>query len=125
MHSLSTNQSLAILFCFIFRVSTAGGTATTDQDYVGLSNQQVTFTSGDGVKEVSTPIIDDDEVEGNESFVVHLELQDPSNPSATLGPKSNVTIIIVDNDQPPGKCQILHLVFFYQGLEEGGALESQ
>ncbi|KAJ7353938.1 hypothetical protein OS493_031078 [Desmophyllum pertusum] len=96
------------------RVSTADGTATAGQDYIGISNQQVNFTSGDGVKEVSTPIIDDDEVEGNETFVVHLELQDPSNPSATLGPKSNVTIIIVDNDQSPGKCEILHLLFFYR-----------
>ena len=62
-------------------------------------------------------IIDNSEVEGEESFVVHLRLLGPSRPSATLGPKSDVTITIVDDDQqptePPGKCQILHLVFFY------------
>lgn len=78
-------------------------TAHTGQDFLPLESQQVTFSSGDARKEVSIPILNDDEVEGEESFLVNLELHGPSRPSAALGERTTLTVIIEDNDiaQPP------------------------
>ncbi|KAJ7353940.1 hypothetical protein OS493_031080 [Desmophyllum pertusum] len=85
----------------VLSVSTTDETAIAGQDFIGISNRQITFTSGEGQISVPIMIIDDSEVEGEESFVVHLRLLGPSRPSATLGPKSDVTITIVDDDQQP------------------------
>lgn len=49
-------------------------------------------------KALDIPILDDDADEGEESFVVTLRLHGPSRPSAALGPRTSMTIIIQDND---------------------------
>lgn len=58
-------------------------------------------------KEVNITILDDDVVEGNESFEVNLQLVGSSDPNATLGESTTLTFIIEDNDgvqptDPPG-----------------------
>lgn len=50
------------------------------------------------MKEINIPIINDDAVEGEESFVVTLQLHGPSRPSAALGARTRLTVIIEDND---------------------------
>ena len=65
---------------------------------MGLSQQQVSFVSGDVTKALHINIIDDDQVEGEESFVVSLQLVNSSHPNTTLGERTTLTIIIEDND---------------------------
>ena len=77
-------------------VTTVDGTARAGQDYTGL-NRTVSFTT-DLSQTFFVPITDDNSVEGNETFRVHL-----SNPGGcqintrySVGPDAIVTI--VDND---------------------------
>ncbi len=69
----------------------------------------VSFTPGETSKTITLPIIDDSEVEGEESFSLNL-----SNPtgSATLGNQSQTTITIADNDTvaPPPPADVLVVV---------------
>lgn len=73
-------------------------TATSPQDYIEVSSQLVSFAQGEVTKALDIRILDDDADEGEESFVVTLRLHGPSRPSAALGPRNSMTIIIQDND---------------------------
>ena len=82
----------------LYSVNTSDVTAIHGQDFVPLSQHQVSFVSGDVKKALNIEIIDDDAVEGEESFVVNLQLVNSSHPNATLGERTTTTIIIEDND---------------------------
>ncbi len=72
------------------------GTAMDGEDYSNVAGT-LNFAAGEQVKVIEIPIIDDDEVEENESFTVLL-----SNPSEfDLGNPSSSVITILDNDSTP------------------------
>ena len=72
---------------------------------MSLASGQVIFPSGLATQAINIVLVDDDLVEGDESFTVSLQLQDPSQQDAELGPRTTVTIIIEDDDgvQPMSK----------------------
>jgi hypothetical protein len=55
-----------------FDVDTANGTATAGEDYTAVSTNGVTITAGNLSTTVNVPILEDSEVEGNETFTVTL-----------------------------------------------------
>ena len=74
---------------------------------MGPDPQQVSFASGEVTREVYIILANDDEVEGDESFEVNLELVSSSHPNATLGERTTLTVIIEDSVEveptdPPG-----------------------
>lgn len=76
------------------------GTATLNVDYQ-LYGAVVNFLPNVSVSSLTYIILDDDEVESDESFSLTLQptVQDGS---VTLGPTKTMTVIIKDNDLPPG-----------------------
>ena len=76
------------------------GTAILNADYQ-LHGGVVNFPPNVPVSSLTYIIKDDDEVESDESFSLTLQptVQDGS---VTLGPTKTMTVIIKDNDQPPG-----------------------
>ncbi|MBA2491708.1 MAG: hypothetical protein H0V34_08405 [Gammaproteobacteria bacterium] len=77
--------------------STNDGTAIQGADY-GFRSGVRTFPAGDAAdKTLTFPIIDDTDVEGNET--VRLALLNP-NGGATLGARNTALLTIVDNDRP-------------------------
>ena len=95
--------SLLTLFFFFFfsvsSVSSSDGTAVQNEDYLPLSNERVSFLSGQSTIAIDVPILDDFWIEGSESFTVSVRLFGPSRPSASIGPRSSITVVIVDNDE--------------------------
>lgn len=79
-------------------ISTANGTATSGQDYVG-SSQQLIFNEGQISATLALVILNDRLVEEPETFTVHLGR--PSNPAASLGPGAKATITILSDESPP------------------------
>ncbi len=77
---------------------TRPGTAQPGLDYIAVTGE-VTFASGETVKTVEIPILDDDLREGDEtfSFVIDNALGD-----AQLVSPRTATVVIVDNELPPG-----------------------
>jgi CSLREA domain-containing protein len=78
--------------------TSAGGTATANDDYTPVSG---TLSWGDGDsanKTFTVPITDDTAFENNET--VNLSLSSPGG-GASLGNQSNVPLTISDNDQQP------------------------
>lgn len=73
--------------------ATQNGTATAESDYTGISNGELTIPAGASTAELSIPIRDDREVEGDEYFYVHLYA--PSNGKIT---QDQVAMGIVDDD---------------------------
>lgn len=73
--------------------ATQDGGATAGSDYTGISNGLLTVPSGASTAELSIPIRDDQEVEGDEYFYVHLYA--PSNGKVT---EDQVAVGIVDDD---------------------------
>ncbi|MEG4348172.1 DUF4347 domain-containing protein [Microcoleus sp. LAD1_D3] len=69
-------------------------TATSPADYNNTSIT-VSFADGETSKNVEIPIIDDTEVESNET--IQLSLSNPSN-GATIGINNTATLTIADND---------------------------
>jgi Ca2+-binding RTX toxin-like protein len=60
---------------FTFKYSTANGTATSsgkDKDYIGVTNEDVTFGAGETVKTISIAILNDAINETDETFFVNL-----------------------------------------------------
>ena len=57
------------------RYSTKAGTATAGVDYTDVSGE-LTFFPGQSFASIKVPILDDDEVEGKETFTVLLEAPD-------------------------------------------------
>jgi hypothetical protein len=85
--------------------STGGGSATAGSDYEATQGTLTWGNNDDGTRQVSVPILEDTEDEGNETFLVTL-----SNPTggASLGSPAAATVTIRDNDgdggPPPGPC---------------------
>lgn len=76
------------------RVQAGGGNATAGSDYAAL-DQVVTFQPGVTSQTVSVNVINDTQVEDNETFGV--QLSQPSNATLAVG---SVTTTLVDNDDP-------------------------
>nr|NCR56027.1 hypothetical protein [Microcystis aeruginosa L211-07] len=72
----------------------SGGTATLSQDY-SQSAVTVNFASGETQKIVTIPLIDDLDIEGDET--VNLSLSNPTN-GAIIGEQSTAILTIKDND---------------------------
>ena len=63
------------------------------------SHFPVSFRSGESSNILDFNIVVDNLVEGDESFTVSLQLQDPSQQDVELGQRTTVTIIIEDDDE--------------------------
>ncbi|NCS34163.1 MAG: hypothetical protein GPJ14_07615 [Microcystis aeruginosa G11-01] len=72
----------------------SGGTATLSQDY-SQSSVTVSFASGEAQKIVTIPLIDDFDIEGDET--VNLSLSNPTT-GAIIGEQSTAILTINDND---------------------------
>jgi glucose/arabinose dehydrogenase len=73
--------------------NTSNGTAIAGSDYTASSGT-ITFAAGQTSQTIAIPILNDPDVETNESFSVTL-----SNPTgAALGNQSTATVTILDND---------------------------
>jgi len=81
-----------------------GGTATAGVDYTPV-NIPVTFAPDETVKVVGVPLLDDSDVEGDETVKLSLSLLTPSQ-EASIGTGA-ATLTIVDNDEAPGVIEIL------------------
>ena len=79
------------------RYSTKAGTATAGVDYTDVSGE-LTFFPGQSFASIKVPILDDDEVEGKETFTVLLEAPDKG--QLMLGETKACTVTIEDNDTP-------------------------
>lgn len=77
--------------------ATQDGSATAGSDYTGISNGVLTVPAGASAAELSIPVWDDREVEGNEYFYVHLYA--PSNGKIT---EDQVVVGIVDDSHDRG-----------------------
>lgn len=73
--------------------ATSNGTATAGQDYVAVSGT-LNFAPGETAKTFIVPILNDTEVEGDET--VNLTLSNPM--GGVLGVPSNAVLTITDND---------------------------
>ena len=74
------------------------GTATSGEDYTVVSSGTLSWADGElADKTITLTIVDDSDVEGDETLAVNL-----SNPSgdATIGTNSGFTLTIIDNEQP-------------------------
>jgi len=80
------------------RYSSINGTAVYPNDFSG-PNGTLSFAAGESSKSFTVAIINDSDVEGNESF--SLILSDVSN--AILGSPASTVITIVDNDKARGR----------------------
>ena len=78
-------------------VKVAGGSAIPGQDFVPKATERVTLAAGESQATYRLQIINDDLDEAAEETVV-LELLNPS--GAELGSPSEVTVAIVDDDEP-------------------------
>jgi plastocyanin len=83
------------------RLATSDGSATAGDDYAALS-QVVAFADGeDGERPVAVPLLDDGELEGEETF--NLTLTEPTG-GAALGDPAAATVTLADDDVPAGPC---------------------
>lgn len=73
---------------------TYGSTASTPDDYTGVAWTTVNFADGESSKNVSVTIIDDSEIEGTETFAIHLN----NAVNGTLGTDYISVVTIVDDD---------------------------
>ena len=96
---LATTGGAQLAVDLTVEVADAGaGSATSGSDYADFPVTQVTFSagSGDGVREaVQVGVLDDDEVEGDESVV--LVLRNPSLEGTVIG-QSVHDVIVTDDD---------------------------
>ena len=84
----------------LFSVSTQDETTIGFVDYIPHT-ENVILRPGETTTSIIILIIDDDVVEGDESFSLTLQPVVQDN-SVTLGPTNRITVIIKDNEQPPG-----------------------
>jgi hypothetical protein len=85
------------------KVVSSDGSAEKGDDYVKVSKKLEWYDGEDGEKTVTVEIIDDIQVEGNETFELKLKKAD----SATIGSPGTVEVAITDNDSTyePGTLQ--------------------
>ena len=89
-----------VLVFLSFSVTFHDVTAVSGEDYLPPAPSVVgTFPPGVATQFIGVFVVDDRLVEGEESFTVSLQLQDPSQQDAELGPRATVTIIIEDDDE--------------------------
>ncbi|MFK7804434.1 MAG: Calx-beta domain-containing protein, partial [Anaerolineae bacterium] len=90
---LTVNLSEPLLTQVTVDYAASSGTATVGSDLANASGT-ITFNPGETVKMISVPITNDNNNEGNETFIVTL-----SNSIGTLiGSKDTVTVEIMDDD---------------------------
>lgn len=94
--------------------ATSNGSATAGADYTATSGT-LNFIAGQTSATFNVPILDDNLVEGNETF--NLTLSSPS-PGATLGAQATATVTIVDVE--PGVLQLSSPT--YTVAENGGSV---
>ena len=84
----------------MFSVNTQDETTIGFVDYIPHT-ENVILRPSETTTSFIILIIDDDAVEGDESFSLTLQrtVQDGS---VTIGPTNRMTVIIKDNEQPPG-----------------------
>jgi uncharacterized delta-60 repeat protein len=73
------------------------GAATNQVDYLAVTNT-LTFNAGETTKTVEVQVLDDTEVENDETVL--LELLNPTG-GAVLGSQNTAVLVIVDNDRVP------------------------
>jgi ribosomal protein L35AE/L33A len=82
------------------QVTRTGGTATSGTDFTNVFPASVSFADGEtGSKTVSIPIVNDSDVEPNETLTLALS---NTTGGATLGTQNTATLTIVNDDLPPG-----------------------
>ncbi|NLG22605.1 MAG: hypothetical protein GX555_14385, partial [Actinomycetales bacterium] len=79
--------------------ATSDGTATAGADYTATSGT-LTFPAGSTSQSFTVPILEDTDVEGDET--VNLTLSNPAGGGAFLGSPSEAVLTIVDNDEEAG-----------------------
>ena len=78
-------------------ISTSDGTAMDGVDYTGLEAATLSWDNGEtGIKSATIPILDDTELEGNETVNLILSGWDGASP----GPLQTAVLTIVDDDMP-------------------------
>lgn len=99
--TIQVNRTGDTSFLASVRYNTADGTATVGSDYTSGGEGVLEFQPGESSKTVVLPITTDTVAEPDETFTFFL--YQPS-VGAALGGPTNVTVTILDNDQPgPGK----------------------
>ncbi|MDX2213899.1 MAG: Calx-beta domain-containing protein [Oculatellaceae cyanobacterium bins.114] len=83
-------------------VTPTNGTATAGSDFTSTPIV-INFADGQTTQTVTIPLVNDTDVEGNET--VNLTLSNPTG-GATLGTQTTATLTIVDNDTPPATTRI-------------------
>ena len=69
-------------------------------DYTGIVRRTVTFRAGETTATVQVPILEDDDLEGLESFVANLSVPDSAGSRGVrAGPRDSATVNIEDNDR--------------------------
>jgi len=81
------------------RVFTNDLDATAGEDYIQTA-EIISFSAGETTKELRIPIVDDNKIENEVSFVVAMTRIGPTRPSVKYGDRTEVTVIIEDNDRP-------------------------
>ncbi|MGI8734055.1 MAG: Calx-beta domain-containing protein [Pyrinomonadaceae bacterium] len=100
--SYATTDGAGLTNCNVFN-----GIASPRCDYA-VSIGTVSFASGETLKTISIPIVDDSYAEGSESFSISL-----SNPVGTsLGSPTTATVTITDNEATNGPNPIDQTAFF-------------
>jgi hypothetical protein len=81
--------------------ATAAGTAAAGADFTAVAGTLTWADGDDADKTFTVPLLDDAEIEPDETFTVAL-----SNPTggATLGSPAAATVTLGDDDLPPGPC---------------------
>lgn len=83
-------------YWYKFHVTTPTDSATDPDDYTAVTNRTVTLDANTMSRTVPVPIINDNRLEGNESFTANLREQ-VDNPRVVVDPE-NTEVIILDND---------------------------
>ena len=96
---LSAAASEEIIVPVVTMDGTGSAAATAGNDYTALSSGSVTFADGDRSQTIEIEIIDDTEVESNETFTVSLG--DLTGLSVTAGTPTSVEVTIVSEDMLP------------------------
>ena len=97
------------------------GSADTPDDYIQTNGTLNWADNDDNTKSFNVPIVNDSEVEGNETFSV--QLISPGG-GATLGSPSVVTVTINDNDSIPGSPGTIQFTSSTANVGEGDATVS-
>ena len=71
--------------------------ATAGVDYIQTA-EIISFAAGETTKELRIPIVDDNKIENEVSFVVAMTRIGPTRPSVKYGDRTEVTVIIEDNE---------------------------